>query len=169
MGETVETMRTTVQYSLELDPDLAIYNISTPYPGTQLFQWAKDNSYLVTEEWSEYELSSFLLRLPTVTADEVHSIYQEAMRKFYMRPVAFWRRLKKMRQWSHLRDAINAFFFIVLRHKLGHRGEVKRDWTENVKTDFMDLKLIQNREIPKLTFQLRQKDVETVGELGIAA
>ena len=33
-GETTETMDQTIAYAMELDPDLALFNITTPYPGT---------------------------------------------------------------------------------------------------------------------------------------
>ena len=169
MGDTLETMQRTLDYSIELDPDLGLYNISTPYPGTQLFQWAKDNGYLVTEEWSEYELSRFLLRLPTVSEKEVFDFYAYAHKKFYTRPIALYRRVKRFRRWTHVRDAISAFFFIVLRHKVGRRGEVREDWVSNTKADFFDLDLREESTVPKLTFELRQPKTVDPKAYGSAA
>ncbi|MGH9945706.1 MAG: B12-binding domain-containing radical SAM protein [Pyrinomonadaceae bacterium] len=169
MGDTIETMQRTLDYSIELDPDLGLYNISTPYPGTQLFQWAKDNGYLVTEEWSEYELSRFLLKLPTVTEDEVFQFYADAHKKFYTRPIALYRRIKRFRRWTHIRDAVHAFFFIVLRHKMGRRGEVREDWVSNTKADFFDLDLLDGSAVPKLTYELRQPKTVDPRAYGSAA
>ena len=169
MGETIETMQRTLDHSIELDPDLALYNISTPYPGTQLFQWAKDNGCLVTEEWSDYELSEFLLDLPTVTEEEVFRFYAYAHRKFYMRPIALYRRIKRFTQWSHIRDALHAFFFIVLRHKFGRRGEVRDDWIGHTKGDFFDLELQEDAAVPKLTYELRQPRTVDARAYGSAA
>lgn len=169
MGDTLETMERTLRYSIQLNPDLALYNISTPYPGTQLFQWAKEHGYLVTEEWSEYELSTFLLRLPTVSEEEVFRFYAYAHKEFYMRPSAIWRRLRKLRRWQHIRDIIHAFFYIVLRHKLGRRGEVRQDWVGYVKTDFFDLTLRERGEGAKLTYELRQPKTVDAGAWGSAA
>jgi radical SAM superfamily enzyme YgiQ (UPF0313 family) len=169
MGDTLESMQRTLDYSIELDPDLGLYNISTPYPGTQLFQWAKDNGYLVTEEWSEYELSRFLLDLPTVTEKEVFDFYAFAHKKFYTRPIALFRRIKRFRHLTHVKDAIHAFFFIVLRHKTGRRGEVREDWVANTKEDFFDLKLREASTIPKLTYELRQPKTVDPRAYGSAA
>ncbi len=141
MGETVESMRRTIEYSLELDSDITIYNICTPYPGTKLFKWAKENGYLKTEDWTEYELSTFLLNLPTVTETEIMEHYNLAFRRFYMRPHVIWKRALKIRQPSHLIDAIHAFLYIVLRRKLGTRGEVRADWVHHKKEDFLDLEV----------------------------
>lgn len=156
MGETLESMERTLQYSIELDSELAIFNVSTPYPGTQLFQWAKDKGYLVTEEWSEFELSTFLLNLPTVPNEKVMEFYAYAHKKFYSRPITIWRRAKGMRHWAQIRDAISAFFYIVLRHKVGRRGEVRSDWLGYKKADFFDLSLSETGTTPKLTYELRQ-------------
>ena len=149
-GETMETMQRTLDYSLNLDPDSALYNISTPYPGTQLFQWAKDNGYLVSDEWSDFELSTFLLRLPTVSEEQVFSFYAYAHKKFYMRPKALWRRIKKFRHWSHIRDALHAFFYIVLRHKRVAAAKCARIGSAT-KTDFFDLDMSEAGVAPKLT------------------
>ena len=48
-GETEETMQKTLNYAVELDPDLAVFNIATPYPGTEMYYWAKEEGYLKTE------------------------------------------------------------------------------------------------------------------------
>ncbi|MBI3544173.1 MAG: radical SAM protein, partial [Deltaproteobacteria bacterium] len=159
MGETVETMQETIDFSMQLDPDIALYNICTPYPGTQIYQWAKQNGYLVSEEWSDFELSTFMLKLPTVTEADVHRFYAIAHKKFYMRPKQIWRRLTRVSRLSHISDLIHAFFYIVLRRKLGTRGEVRRDWIGPKKEDFFDLSQVVDK-IPRLTFEVRQNSVE---------
>ena len=40
VGETWETMQASVDFAKELDLDLFQLNISTPYPGTQLYEYA---------------------------------------------------------------------------------------------------------------------------------
>ena len=50
--ETLESMQKTLDFSMELDPDICQYSVCTPYPGTQLYQWVKGNGYLVSEECS---------------------------------------------------------------------------------------------------------------------
>ncbi|HAX62203.1 MAG TPA: B12-binding domain-containing radical SAM protein, partial [Elusimicrobia bacterium] len=67
-GETKETMQKTIDYAIKLSPDVAIFNITTPYPGTEMFKWAKDKGILTTENWDEYDLSQPLMNLPTVSA-----------------------------------------------------------------------------------------------------
>lgn len=140
-GETTASMRRTIDYALKLEPDLALFNVTTPYPGTQMFDWAKREGYLNTEDWGEYELSRTIMSLPTVTEQEIRDYYAQAHREFYNRPVTFWRRAKRIRSLSHILDNVHAFFYIVLRRKVGKRGSYRREWIENLKEDFWDVPL----------------------------
>ncbi|MCP4592664.1 MAG: radical SAM protein [bacterium] len=140
-GETVESMQRTTSYALELDPDLAVFNITTPYPGTQMFEWAKQNGYLNTEDWSDYELSGAIMTLPTVSPEKISEQYNRAHRVFYNRPIMFWRRLMRIRNLSHFVDDIHAFFYIILRRKVGTRGSSRREWIDAIKEDFWDVPL----------------------------
>lgn len=95
-GETEETMQKTLDYSIEIDPDLAIYNITTPYPGTAMYKWAKEHGYLKTENWDEYNFSQSIMNLPTVSSEKVEEYYKKAFRKFYFRPRYILKRLYRI-------------------------------------------------------------------------
>jgi radical SAM superfamily enzyme YgiQ (UPF0313 family) len=95
-GETEEIIDETIKYSIELDPDIALYNITTPYPGTEMFQWAKKNSYLLTENWDDYNLSDPIMRLPTIEAGILKKKYRQAFVVFYFRPKFILRRLLRI-------------------------------------------------------------------------
>ncbi len=140
-GETTDSMQRTIDYALELDPDLVIFNITTPYPGTQMFDWARRNGYLNTEDWGDYELSGAIMTPPTVTPEQINEAYARAHRVFYNRPIMFWRRLKRVRNVSHLVDDVHAFFYIVLRRKIGTRGTSRREWIQAKKEDFWNIPL----------------------------
>lgn len=102
-GETEATLEENIRFAPRLNPDLALFNITTPYPGTEMFRWAEENGYLLTRDWRDYDLSTPVLKLPTVSPETVAKYYHQAHRRFYLRPRAIWNRLKKMRslqQWS---------------------------------------------------------------------
>jgi anaerobic magnesium-protoporphyrin IX monomethyl ester cyclase len=141
-GETAASMRRTIDYALALDPDLAIFNITTPYPGTQMFEWAKSEGYLNTEDWGDYELSGAIMTLPTASPAEINAAYARAHRVFYNRALMFWRRLLRIRNIAHLVDDIHAFFYIILRRKIGTRGLSRREWIAGHKEDFWNVPLI---------------------------
>jgi len=146
-GETIETMQKTLDFSMNLDLDIAIYNISTPYPGTQLFDWAKKNGYLKTENWNDYELSGSIIELPTVLHADVVAFYEKAHKEFYSRPQMIWRRLLRINNFNQLRDAVHAFFYIVLRHKMGTRGDVRRDWINLKLDEFLHYDVLEEHKV----------------------
>jgi len=94
---------------LELDPDIALFNIVSPNPGTQLYDWAVKNNYLSTKQWDEYDWGEVILNLPTVSPEKVKEYYKLAFRKFYLRPRYILRRLLKIRT---LNDAVTIMYGI---------------------------------------------------------
>lgn len=113
-GETVESIRRTIDFAIELDPDIALFNITTPYPGTQMFNWAREHGYLRTLDWSDYDLANTVMELPTISMAEVNHLYRTAYREFYFRPKYLFRRLLKMRSLSDILmnfQALRSVFF----------------------------------------------------------
>lgn len=161
VGETPESMEETLQFAMELAPELVYFHINTPYPGTQLFKWAQENGVLVSEEWTEYELSTFLLNLPTVTAEQVFSFYQKAPPRYFLRWGPIKKRLKRIQSWAQLRDAVKVFFYVILRLKLHKSSTFAYAWSQNRKADFFDVPI--NREMmgTALTWELRQGPLAT--------
>ena len=106
-GETEETMEETIKFALELNPDIALFNIVSPNPGTQMYDWAVKNNYLKTEQWDEYDWGEVLLNLPTVSPDKVKHYYKMAYRRFYLRPRYIVRRLMKIRDKN---DIVNIMY-----------------------------------------------------------
>ncbi len=108
-GETIESMRRTIDFAKSLNPDIAIFNITTPYPGTQMFNWAKENGYLRTLDWNDYDLANSVLELPTASSEQVNEMYKTAYREFYFRPSYLLRRFLRLRRWDDFKCNVQAF------------------------------------------------------------
>ncbi|MGN7613667.1 B12-binding domain-containing radical SAM protein [Magnetococcales bacterium HHB-1] len=96
-GETEESIDETIEYAKQLDPDIALFNITTPYPGTEMFSWAKEKGYLLTENWDEYDLHDPVMKLPTISPEVIQKKYREAFIKFYFRPSKVFKWLRKQK------------------------------------------------------------------------
>lgn len=107
-GETVESMRRTIDFAKDLDPDIALFNITTPYPGTKMFHWARERGYLRTLNWGEYDLGNAVMELPTVSSETINEMYRTAYREFYFRPRYLLRRMLKMRGLEDLQMNLRA-------------------------------------------------------------
>jgi radical SAM superfamily enzyme YgiQ (UPF0313 family) len=100
-GETPEMTRETVEFSVDLDLDFAKYAITTPFPGSKLFEdrWQKD---LFRDDWENYT---------TFNPDPDRLVYHPhgydpkllikmqswALRRFYLRPQQIKRQMVELR------------------------------------------------------------------------
>jgi radical SAM superfamily enzyme YgiQ (UPF0313 family) len=113
-GETAETIRETVDFAIRANPDFAVFNISTPYPGTPLYKWAKRENRLLSEDWEQYTGSIAHLRLDTIGREELERLFKWAWRAFYFRPGYILGRLKKIRSLYDLKAYMKGFFGFLL-------------------------------------------------------
>ncbi len=125
-GETEETMKATIEFAIDLKPDIAIFNITTPFPGTEMYDWAKRNNYLFDVKWRDFDLANVVMRLPTVPAERVMHYYNSAYREFYMRPYYIIKRLSKIRTLTDIKNNIKSFFSILAFH-LEAKNEIRDD------------------------------------------
>ena len=98
-GEDKSTMQQTLDLAMELRPDTVQFFPIMVYPGTEAYDWANDNHYLITTNYSEWLTSEGLhncvVSRPGLTNRELVEFCDFARHTFYMRPSYF---LSKFRQ-----------------------------------------------------------------------
>jgi anaerobic magnesium-protoporphyrin IX monomethyl ester cyclase len=107
-GETEETIKKTIKFAIFLNPDLVSFNITTPYPGTEMFAWADKNNFLLHKNWQKYDLSKPVMELPTISSKKVLEYYKKAYRQFYLRPAYVLKRLSKLKSLEDIENNFNA-------------------------------------------------------------
>lgn len=112
-GETEESIRETIDFAIDLDPDEVQFNITTPYPGTELYNWAKKKGYIRTNNWNQYSISNVVMELPDLPKEKLQYYYELAHRKFYFRPKIIFRRLFKIRTRVQFIQEIKGFFALM--------------------------------------------------------
>jgi radical SAM superfamily enzyme YgiQ (UPF0313 family) len=115
-GETKETAWKTIKLVERLTPDyMGCYTIATPYPGTPLYDFVKENGWLKVTDFDKYDTATPIFDIPTISMQELREIRERALQRFYLRPTYFLSMLSKGRFWSfsisrtvlaHLRRAI---------------------------------------------------------------
>lgn len=157
IGERQETMEKTLQFAKDLDLDLFQLSVNTPYPGTQLYQYAVTNNLLTHTNWSEYGQGTVLVHLPDLTPEEIYAFERYAFRSFYLRPKMLLRQLKRVVHIRHLRDLLLAFWVLVLG-QFRYRNRNWGCWKRLKEAEFLDVPIAQP-ELPRLTFAVRQEKV----------
>ncbi len=89
-GETKETLKITLELAKKLNPDTAQFYPVMVYPGTEAYNWARDNGYLITENYTEWltdeGLHYCVVSRPDLTNTELVDFCDAARREFYLRP-----------------------------------------------------------------------------------
>ncbi len=106
--ETRETLRFTLRKVKELDPDLIMLNICSPFPGTEFYSLAKENKWLKGDYHPVDVASTCEISLPNISAREMEDIIRRANFSFYLNPKFIIRNLKRCRSFSSLKDALVA-------------------------------------------------------------
>ena len=111
--ETPESALATIDFAKSLPLDtIQISGICT-YPGTPLYDWARQNGYLVPKDWREWISPSgeqvTLLSYPNLTKDEIDAYIDRGLRQFYLRPSQMLRMLLAMRSLDDLRRKLFGF------------------------------------------------------------
>jgi len=88
--ETRETIRDTIRFSIELDPDSASFAILSPFPGTRVAEMARRGEgglRLLTEDWTQYgKQIGAALELKSIPRADLETYQRWAYIRFFMRP-----------------------------------------------------------------------------------
>jgi anaerobic magnesium-protoporphyrin IX monomethyl ester cyclase len=85
-GEDAQALNRTIDYAIELDPDFANFYPAVPYPGTELYNKAKREGLLASEDWTKMEYSYYLLKGNGLDEQVVMGAINRAKRRFFLRP-----------------------------------------------------------------------------------
>ncbi len=113
-GETKETMETTLNAALRFKTDTAQFFPLIPYPGTEAYQWAKENGY-ITGNYRDYLQEdgtlNCVLNTPELSAQELVDFCAYARKKYYMRPWYIGHRLLMgLKNPADLKRSLKAFW-----------------------------------------------------------
>ncbi len=103
-GETRETAYQTIAFARRLPIDTAQFSGVCVYPGTEYYDWVKENGYLVPQDWPQWVDENLeqraIINLPQLSVDEINELVDQGLREFYLRPRQMWRMLRNIRSWA---------------------------------------------------------------------
>ncbi len=86
-GETAETIEQTIDFGVRLGLDYMQCYPAIPYPGTRLGELARENGWIASERWQDYNFGgASILAIGTVTPARVDQARRDMFRRFYFRP-----------------------------------------------------------------------------------
>lgn len=103
-GETVEEMRRTIAFASREPFDDAVFDITTPFPHTRLWDLTKD---LINRDYTEFDcFHTSVYELEGITPDEIERMKKRAFWRFYMHPSRILRTLRTVLGPRNLRRTL---------------------------------------------------------------
>lgn len=84
LTDTVESIRATIDYAIDLGSTVGMFKVLTPFPGTPLYKHMKP---LITEtDWEKFDGYTPTFNHPNMSRDELKYLLGSAYNRFYIRP-----------------------------------------------------------------------------------
>jgi radical SAM superfamily enzyme YgiQ (UPF0313 family) len=133
-GETRETAMQTIRLAQELEIDTCQFTGVAAYPGTEYYDWAKRNNYLVANDWSEWVDGNLEQRgvvdIPGLSMREIEELVDLGLRSFYLRPKQMKTIVGNIRSWSDVRTKLHG-----LRSFVDYFGRTRPEGKESLAAD----------------------------------
>ncbi|OGN99213.1 MAG: hypothetical protein A2Y89_05775 [Chloroflexi bacterium RBG_13_51_18] len=107
-GETPGTIRQTIEYAKRLKVDFAQFSVTTPFPGTELY-----DIYMLDKKeniaWEKFVYAGTdnpatpVFESDTVKREDLQIWTRRAYREFYLRPGYIWQRLRRCASLAEIR------------------------------------------------------------------
>lgn len=118
-SETAEESLQTIKFAKKLDPDWAQFTITTPYPGTPMFESLKEKQEINSYNWDDYKTWGGWTEgnIPYITKGrtlkELKHLQKYAMKSFYLRPRVFIRFLSSINSWQAFKKYWIGFLILI--------------------------------------------------------
>ena len=91
-NDTVEGILETIRYAKKLNTFAIQFTVTTPYPGTQLFQNVRNRIF--DWDWEHFNGWTSVFHHPSIEPEELHRLREFAYVSYHLRPRYVWRFLK---------------------------------------------------------------------------
>jgi anaerobic magnesium-protoporphyrin IX monomethyl ester cyclase len=81
--DSAESIAKLREFVNNIDPDLAIFMILTPFPGTELYETARQNGWLEDSNWANYDMVHAIMPTETLSRKAVQEELYNCYRSFY--------------------------------------------------------------------------------------
>jgi len=112
-GETIKSLNNTIDFSIKNKVDFAHFNITTPYPGTPLWEMGiKEGKLKSADAEDSGAIANVLANKKIIgselTSETVKKYWKKANFKFYLRPWFIYNLLKRIENPYHFKRVLDA-------------------------------------------------------------
>ena len=112
-GETKATAQKTIDFAKSLSLDTIQVSGIAVYPGTEFYEWAKKNNFIVASNWRDWvdknREQRTLLSYPQMSKEEIDFYVDKMLKDFYLRPKQVTKMLLAIKNLDDLKRKIYGF------------------------------------------------------------
>jgi anaerobic magnesium-protoporphyrin IX monomethyl ester cyclase len=82
-NDTRETLADLREFVNDVDPDLVIFMLLTPFPGTEVYDQASRNGWIEDSNWANYDMIHPIMPTDTLSRQELQEELVKCYRDFY--------------------------------------------------------------------------------------
>ena len=109
-GETIESIRQTIRFSMELGLVRANFFTYLPFPGSESYETLEKNKGLGMVDWDRFYFMTAAYTPDGITRKQLKRLHRLAFAKFYLRPRIIWYQMKSIKSFRHLFFLFRRFF-----------------------------------------------------------
>lgn len=107
--ETKETLKHTLEEAKKLKVDQVMFNIVSPFPGTEFYKLCKDNNWLSTGDYVPTDVQrESILNLPNISSKEMERILFKNNLSYFISWGFISKQIKRFSSWSEFTHAARA-------------------------------------------------------------
>lgn len=116
-GESPETIQQTIQFAKKLKLDFAQFAVTTPFPGTKLYDLLGDKGDDIP--WESFVYSGAdsqitpVFESDSLNRNDLKHWTRRAYREFYLRPSYIWQRLRRVKSLGELKMSLKGFSMLL--------------------------------------------------------
>lgn len=89
-GETKETAEQTIRFVKEIKPNIVQFAVATPIPGTEFYDYVKENGFLLVDDLEESldedGFQKCIVSYPEFTKEDIENYVDRGLKEYYLSP-----------------------------------------------------------------------------------
>ena len=107
--ETKESLRDTLRQARKIGADQIMFNIVSPFPGTEFYNLAKENGWIVTGDYVPTDVQrSSIVSFPNLSNRDMEKILFKANLRYFLSPSFVWKQLRRFHDLNEFFCALKA-------------------------------------------------------------
>lgn len=115
-GENKQTMEQTIAFAKSLKADFSQFTMTTPFPGSPLYEILDKQNLLLTKNWNEYEIyKKTIFKTDELNGELIAKMYRKAYQQLYFNPHYILAKAKELRSIKGIKTALDGVWNITRR------------------------------------------------------